>query len=430
MMRKAVLVGVMLHDSTETDYSMEELEGLARACEMEVVGRVIQNLQKVNNALYIGRGKAEEVGELARRTEAECVVFDNALTPTQYRNLQDVLEISVLDRTNLILEIFGRRARTREARLQVELAARQYMLPRLVGMRKELSRQGGGTGAGGGAGAGGGLVNRGGGEKKLELDRRRIEKRISEIRRELEEIEQGRQTRRKRREGSELPSVALVGYTNAGKSTLMNLMLDACGAGEEKKVMAQDMLFATLDTTVRRISVGDHRDFLLSDTVGFINKLPHSLVKAFRSTLAEACGADLLLYVTDVSDAHHREHLQVTESTLHELEADHIPCIYVMNKADLVMDPGKLPKVRGDKVYMSAGLGIGFEELLGLIREKLFSGLVDCRMRIPYTDGAAVSWLKENGLVKSLEYVPEGVLMEVQCQKSAAGRFREYLISG
>lgn len=426
-MQKAVLVGVNLNDDPDFDHSMDELESLAEACELETVVRAVQNLSTVNHSFYIGTGKVEEVKRLASMLGADYVIFDNSLTPSQQRNLQRELETAVLDRTNLILEIFDRRAKTKEARLQVESANLQYMLPRLVGMREALSRQGGGAGSGGGSGAGGGFSNKGAGEKKLELDRRKIEKRISDLRQELEAIEQDRQTQRKRRKESELPSVALVGYTNAGKSTLLNKLLDTCMGDEEKKVMEKDMLFATLDTTVRRISPGDNWDFLLSDTVGFIDKLPHTLVKAFRSTLAEACEADLLLHVVDFSDPHHREQMKVTEQTLRELKAERIPVLFVMNKSDLVMGEEELPKVAGDKIYLSAKKGIGMDELLALIREKLFADYVECAMLIPYTDGAAVSWLKENAVVKSMEYESEGVKLLLNCKKSDAGRYGRYL---
>lgn len=427
-MQKAILVGVNLNDDPDFEHSMEELESLAQACEIEVAARVDQNLPAVNNAFYIGTGKVTEVRNLASMLMADCVIFDNSLTPSQQRNLQNELEVPVWDRTNLILQIFETRAKTKEAKLQVESANLQYMLPRLVGMREALSRQGGGAGAGGGSGAGGGFSNKGAGEKKLELDRRKIEKRISELRRELEAIELDRQTQRKRRKESDLPSVALVGYTNAGKSTLLNKMLDTFMGDDEKKVMEKDMLFATLDTTVRRISPGDNRDFLLSDTVGFIDKLPHTLVKAFRSTLSEACEADLLLQVVDFSDIHHREQMKVTVETLRELGAEKIPCIYVMNKADLAMEADQLPKVVGDRIYMSAKQGTGLSELLSLIREKLFADYVICKMLIPYQDGAAVSWLKENAVVKSMEYEAEGTVMELECKKSDAGRYAKYMM--
>ena len=428
-MQKAILVGVNLNENLDFDHSMEELENLAEACEIEAAAQVVQNLPMVNNAFYIGTGKVEEVKNLVSMLDADCVIFDNSLTPSQQRNLQNQLEVPVWDRTNLILEIFDRRARTKEARLQVESANLQYLLPRLVGMRDALSRQGGGTGAGGGAGAGGGLSNKGAGEKKLELDRRRIEKRISELNRELKVMEKDRETQRKRRKESELPSVALVGYTNAGKSTLMNKMLDIWMGDTEKKVLEKDMLFATLDTTVRRISPGDNRDFLLSDTVGFISQLPHTLVKAFRSTLEEACTADLLLQVVDFSDPHHREQMQVTQETLKELQAGQIPCLYVMNKADLVMEESELPKVLGDRIYLSAKQGIGLAELLELIQKKLFGNYRECTFLIPYTDGAAVSRLQEQALVRSISYEADGVLISVSCKESDAGRYAAYAVS-
>ena len=422
-MQKAILVGVNLNENLDFDHSMEELENLAEACEIEAAAQIVQNLPMVNNAFYIGTGKVEEVKNLVSMLDADCVIFDNSLTPSQQRNLQNQLEVPVWDRTNLILEIFDRRARTKEARLQVESANLQYLQPRLVGMRDALSRQGGG------AGAGGGLSNKGAGEKKLELDRRRIEKRISELNRELKVMEKDRETQRKRRKESELPSVALVGYTNAGKSTLMNKMLDIWMGDTEKKVLEKDMLFATLDTTVRRISPGDNRDFLLSDTVGFISQLPHTLVKAFRSTLEEACTADLLLQVVDFSDPHHREQMEVTQETLKELQAGQIPCLYVMNKADLVMEESELPKVSGDRIYLSAKQGIGLAELLELIQKKLFGDYRECTFLIPYTDGAAVSRLQEQALVRSISYEADGVLISVSCKESDAGRYAAYAVS-
>ncbi len=447
-MQRAILVGVNLNNDPNFDYNMEELRGLVEACEMEVAGEVTQNLSVPNSALYVGTGKVEEIRLAAEELEADIVVTDNSLKPSQQRNLQRELGLPVMDRTNVILEIFGRRARTKEARLQVESANLQYMLPRLTGMGEVLSRQGGGTGAGGGAGAAGGFSNRGAGETQLELDRRKIEKRLAELRRELDEIERDRLTQRSQREKSELPCVALVGYTNAGKSTLLNLMLDNYGGNltdeaykedtktddddtqeaDGRKVLVKDMLFATLDTTVRRISPGDNRDFLLSDTVGFIDRLPHTLIKAFRSTLAEACSADLLLQVVDFSDDHYREQMKVTEETLSDLGAGDIPCIYVMNKADLVMKENEIPKIIGNKIYMSAKKGLGLSELLSMIQEKLFSDYVECTMLIPFSDGSAVSYLKEHATVHSMEYLPEGTKLKALCRKSDAGKYEKYRI--
>ncbi len=407
-MEKAFLVGVNLNDGEDYLLSLEELDALAQACDMEVVGIAEQTLPEVHKAYYIGTGKVDEVKETAMDCGADVIIFDNSLSPMQLRNLQERLEKPVLDRSTLILDIFAGRARSREAKLQVEVARLQYMLPRLVGLHAALGRQGGGTGS---------LSNKGAGEKKLELDRRVLERRLTQLRRELKEVGEERQTQRKRRAGSGMPRVALVGYTNAGKSTLLNAMLDLYGSDEtdveEKKVMEKDMLFATLDTTVRKIAPDNHHAFLLSDTVGFIHKLPHNLVEAFHSTLEEAKEASLLLQIVDYSDPHYKEQIAVTNQTLRELGADGIPMIYVYNKADLVSPdkiPGMagaepeqvtaaLPQVTENSIYLSAKERIGMEELIGLIEKKLAGGYLECTLLIPYTDGRVVSYLNENGVV-------------------------------
>ena len=357
---RTLLLGVDLHDGEDFERSMQELWNLAKACNMEPVGQVVQNLPKLHQALYMGKGKLLEVKEYVETEEIDLLIFDRSLTPTQLRNLQNILDCPILDRTTLILEIFAVRAKTREAKLQVEYAGLQYVLPRLTGMHKALSRQGGGSG----------LANKGAGEKKLELDRRRIEKRMSELGKELKKIVQERETQRKKRQGSRVPRVALVGYTNAGKSTLMNRMLDQYMRDASKKVLEKDMLFATLDTTVRRISPGHGQEFLLSDTVGFIHQLPAALIKAFRSTLEEAKEADLLLHVLDYSDESYRKQREVTEETLRDLGAGDIPVIYVCNKADRCMEADQLPVIRGDRICMSARTGAGIPELVEMIQKR------------------------------------------------------------
>ncbi len=432
-MQRVILVGVNLNNDPDFDYKMEELNGLVNACEMEVIGTAVQNLTSLNPVTYIGKGKVQEIKLMAEELDADLIVFDNALKPSQQRNLQREFNIFVMDRTMVILEIFGRRARTKEARLQVESANLQYMLPRLTGLGEEMSRQGGATA--------GGVANRGAGETQLELDRRKIKKRLSELQRELERIERERRTQRRQREKSALLSVALVGYTNAGKSTLLNLMLDRYMDDKEeppkendekedsgKKVLEKDMLFATLDTTVRRINPGDNKDFLLSDTVGFIDRLPHTLIKAFCSTLAEACEADLLLEVVDFSDEHYKEQMKVTEETLLDLGAGEIPRIHVMNKADLIMQKSDIPKIIGDKIYMSAKTGEGLAELMGMIQERLFADYVDCEMLIPYSDGGVAAALQEKAVIHSLDYVPEGVKISLLCSASDAGRYGKYIL--
>ena len=415
---RVLLVGVNVDDNPDFETSMEELESLAEACEMEVAAKIEQNLSSLNPAYYIGSGKVKEVQETVEQMDLDYVIFDETLSPSQLKNLQKEVGVPIMDRTNLILEIFSRRAKTREARLQVESANLQYMLPRLVGMREALGRQ---------AGASGSMSNKGTGEKQIELDRRKIEKRISELRRELEAIEHDRNTQRKRRNDSSLPQVALVGYTNAGKSTLMNKMVVTDVGKEEKMVVAKDMLFATLDTTVRKINQNDRKDFLLSDTVGFISKLPHGLVKAFRSTLDEVRYADLLLQIVDASDEHYREHIQVTEETLRELGAEKIPCIYVMNKADLIMEKEELPRIDGNKIFMSARDGIGLQELLQMIKKRVFSGNREGIFLIPYEKGEIVSYLNSNATVSSQEYLAEGVKLFVDCRESDYSKYREYL---
>lgn len=413
---KVLLVGLNTGAEEDFDHSMEELKSLAQAACKQVAGIVVQRMENVNKALYIGTGKVAEVREYAQACEAEEVIFDNTLTPSQVRNLGRELDLPVLDRTNLILDIFALRARTREAKLQVETARLQYILPRLVGMREALSRQGGTSGS---------RSNRGAGETKLELDRRKIEHRISELRRELDAVAKTRETMRKRRGRSGIPQVALVGYTNAGKSTLMNRMVELYGEKQEKTVLEKDMLFATLDTNVRSIHTGDNRPFFLVDTVGFIHRLPHSLVKAFHSTLEEVCCADLLIQVVDVSDEHYREQMEVTAETLRELGAGDIPQIVVYNKADKCQMEG-IPRRGHMQIHMAAALGVGMEELVQLIQETLYADQVETSFLIPYEKGSIASNLMENTTVLAKEFREEGVWLQVSCKEAVSQRFGEY----
>lgn len=426
---KVLLVGLDTGEEEDFEHSMEELKSLAEAAYKEVTGIIVQRMSAVNKAFYIGTGKVEEVREYAGECGAQEVVFDNALSPSQVRNLGREIGLPVLDRTNLILDIFAIRAQTKEAKLQVETARLQYFLPRLVGMRENLSRQGGTVG--------GSLSNRGAGETKLELDRRKIEHRISELKKDLDEVAGSRQTMRKKRSQSPIPKVALVGYTNAGKSTIMNRMVEKYGENrgkeysKEKTVLEKDMLFATLDTNVRCINPGTDENipFFLSDTVGFINKLPHDLVKAFRSTLEEVKFADLLIQVVDFSDEHHRQHMEVTAQTLKELGAGDIPQIVVFNKADKC-NVANLPRVKDRQIYMAASTGCGMEELVDLIRQCVYADRVEASFLLPYDKGNIASYFMENATVLEQEYREEGVWIRVSCSKGDADKYSMYQKQG
>lgn len=417
-LERVLLAGVDLGEGQEEfDRSMSELKELAKACEMEPVGMVTQKLEGINKSLYLGSGKVKEVAETAAMLEVDLVIFNDTLTPSQLRNLQDELKMPVIDRTNLILDIFEKRARTREASLQVESARLQYLLPRLVGMHEALTRQGGTSGS---------MSSRGAGEKKLELDRRRIEHRITELNRELEEVSKERETQRKKRQKSGVPLVALVGYTNAGKSTILNRMIEKYGMDEEKKVLEKDMLFATLDTSVRRICTGNNRDFLLSDTVGFIHKLPHGLVKAFRATLLELKTADLLLQVVDYSDPYYQKHMETTKETIAQLGAGQIPMITVFNKADRADQGVSYPKTVGDKIYMSAKEDSSLGMLTELILHKTYDNFKEMELLIPYEKGQIVSYFMENSHVLSIEYEKEGTRLKVMCHPGDKEKYSCY----
>lgn len=412
----AILVGVNLNNDVTFEHSMKELKSLTEACDMEVVCIHTQNLPSPNTALYVGTGKVKEIQESLQMYEANTVIFDNVLSPIQVRNLTEELQAVVLDRTALILQIFSQRAKTAEAKMQVELASCQYMLPRLVGLHNNLSRQGGGSGS---------LSNKGSGEKKLELDRRRIEKQISFLKKELTEMEQNRETMRKRRNQSALPQVALVGYTNAGKSTILNRLVTRYCKDDSKKVLEKDMLFATLETSVRQIDPLSQKSFLLSDTVGFIDKLPHNLIKAFRSTLQEVKDADLLLHVVDFSDPDFADHIRVTRETLEELSASHIPVLYVYNKADK-LDETAAPKLVDNKLYISAKQETGIDALMAAIDSCLAKDDKEVKLLIPYTQGQILSILIRDANVLSTEHLVEGTLIQVRGLPSVIDKYLQY----
>ncbi len=421
---RTLVVGLCVGQDNSFEHSMEELISLCKACDMEVVAMLTQTLPAPHQALYIGSGKVQEVIDTCVTLDVDTVVFDNTLSPSQVRNLSMEMERPILDRTALILEIFNARAQTREAKLQVELARLQYLLPRLSGMGTALSRQGGGSGS---------RSNKGAGEKKLELDRRHIEHRISECKRELEIVKKNRMTQRKSRKSSAIPQVSLVGYTNAGKSTIMNQLLsyygnDEIAHNEHKMVLQKDMLFATLETTIRKITPPNKSPFYLSDTVGFIDKLPHNLVDAFRSTLEEACEADLLLQVVDVSDPYYKEHMRVTNETLAELGAGHIPQIIVYNKADNVPEIPKLPRIGNMHIHMSAKNGIGIPELMELVMKEIYGKLFAAKILLPYTEGGLYSLMQKEATIHAQEYREDGIYMELEVNPLYEHRLTKFVI--
>jgi len=415
--QKVLLVGVNLNDEFYFFKSMSELEELVKACQMLPIGSVVQNLKEINSAFYVGSGKLEEIKDKINELHPDLVVFNNELSPSQLKNLELKLDIQILDRTSIILNIFALRAKTNEAKMQVEISKLRYMLPRLSGLHLSLGRQGGGSG----------FSNKGSGEKQIELDRRIIEDRISKLNKELSEIETRRNIQRRKRSDSEIPLVSLVGYTNAGKSTLLNTLVDLSLSDESKKVYEEDMLFATLETSIRKIKNKDGKEFLLSDTVGFIRELPHMLIKAFRSTLDEVKNSDLLLHVVDFSNEEYEENIRVTNSTLKEIGADNIPVIYVFNKCDEVNDI-KLPYVDGNKVYISAKNNIGINELINVISNNIFKEYVTCKMEIPFKRGDIVSYLKEKYDFISTQYTNDGTLIEICLKKKDYGKYKNYII--
>lgn len=407
---RAVLVGLNAAcfpvAQTATEETMEELEALLETAGGFCTAKVLQNRNTPDSHSFIGEGKAQEVRMLAEATESTMIIFDNELSPGHVRALEEIMGVPVLDRSTLILDIFAQRAKTREGRLQVELAQYQYLLPRLAGMGKNLSRQGGGIGT------------RGPGETKLESDRRHIRERITRLKTELEQVRQVRGVQRERRMKNSVPVVAIVGYTNAGKSTLLNRLT---GAG----IPANNRLFDTLDTTSRQLTVSDNLDVILSDTVGFIAKLPHHLVDAFRATLEELEYADLLLHVIDASDPNREEHIEVVDSLIAKLAKPGTKVLRCYNKADLV-DKTDIP-VGEDVVAMSAAKGLGMEALLVAIEKTLGHSRYHVQLVLPYSMGGMVETLHSNAKVNSVEYTGEGIIVDAVLDEILYGRLKEYV---
>lgn len=399
------------------DYSMTELAELAQANHMDVVQRVDQVIDRPNPATYFGTGKVAEIAAVAATNDATTIITNDELSPSQLRNLEEEVGCRILDRTALILEIFANRAQTKEAKLQVQIAELQYRLPRLqTSASQRLDQQTGG---------GSGFTNRGAGETKLEMDRRTIQHQISHLRHELADIDKSEATKRKQRAKSNIPTAALVGYTNAGKSTIMNGLVRRYGAVEDKTVFEKNMLFATLDTSVRRLTLPSKKDFLLSDTVGFVSKLPTNLVKSFRSTLAEAANADLLIQVIDYSDPHYEEMMHTTEQTLKQIGIENIPMINVFNKADKTEI--EFPVLEGDdQVVISAKQPESLDLLVNVIRKHLFKDYVQVKLLLPFAEGQLVSYLNEHTNILNTEYRTDGTLLTVEMSPQEAQRFTKY----
>ena len=407
---RAVLVGLnadcFTKEQTATEETLEELEALLETAGGFCTGKILQNRHTPDSHSFIGEGKAQEVRMLAEFTEASMVIFDNELSPGHIRALEEILGVTVLDRSALILDIFAQRAKTKEGRLQVELAQYKYLLPRLSGMGKSLSRQGGGIGT------------RGPGETKLESDRRHIRERIARLQTELEQVRQVRGVQRDRRMKNSVPVVAIVGYTNAGKSTLLNQLT---GAG----IPANNRLFDTLDTTSRQLTVSDNLDVVLSDTVGFIAKLPHHLVDAFRATLEELEYADLLLHVIDSSDPNREEHIQVVDSLIGKLAKPGTKVLRLYNKADLVSRED-IPTGE-DIVRISAAKGYGMEDLLKAIEKALGQSRHHITVTFPYSMGGMVQTLHAGAQVLNTDYTAEGIAVEAIVDPILYGRLKEYI---
>lgn len=408
----AILAGIQLRE--DISYSMEELAGLAEADGVAVAGQMIQSLERPNTATLIGKGKVEELAELCRNMEADMVIFNDELSGVQLRNLEEALEVRVIDRTILILDIFADRAVSREGKLQVELAQLQYRMPRLTGFGRSLSRLGGGIGT------------RGPGEKKLETDRRHIAGRIDDIKAELARIGKTRQVQRSGREKSQIPIVALMGYTNSGKSAIMNRLLQL-SEREDKTVSSQNMLFATLDTQHRKITLEQGSEFILIDTVGFVSRLPHSLVEAFKSTLEEVRYADLLIHVVDSSYENRDFYMEVTNKVIEQIGAGDKDQIVAYNKMDIAKSV-PLDVSGHEAVYLSAKTGENINVLVEKIREKIFGGRVEMTLLIPYQRGDITSYLCENAQIFSMEYEEEGTLLRGKLEREDALRYGSFAV--
>lgn len=412
---KAYIAGVNLNDPN-FDYYLAELANLAEAANMEVVGQSRQNLEHVVAGTYFGLGKINEIKDMARGLRAKVLILNDELTPVQIRNLEKMTKLRIIDRTELILEIFSNRARTKQAKLQVQLARLEYELPRLHPSENNLDQQ-----------RGGGFANRGAGESKLELNRRTIGKQIAVIKKELKEIAGQEEIKAKRRNQNHIPKVALVGYTNAGKSTTMNgLLAEFTKENDEKQVFVKDMLFATLDTNVRRIELNNNFSFILSDTVGFISKLPHNLIESFKATLQEVKDADLLINVVDASDPNMIQMIRTTQNVLTEIGVKNTPMITAYNKAD--KSERHYPQIEGSGILYSAIDPESIKLLANLITKRVFANYQQVNLLLPLSAGKPLADLHESAQIIAENYRADGVYITARLAPEKQQQFQNYII--
>ncbi len=414
---KAILVGLnntSKKEEIDIETSMEELIELVKADGIEVLATAVQNKPSIDATYFIGKGKVEEIKRLIENLEANMIIFNDELSGSQIRNLEEAIGVTIIDRTALILDIFAKRANTKEGKLQVELAQLKYRIPRLIGLGRQLSQQGAGIGT------------RGPGEKKLETDRRHILKRIDDIKRELKEVRKNREVQRGKRKKSELPIIALVGYTNAGKSTLMNSLLKMNEEYDEsREVSAKDMLFATLDVSLRKVVFEKNLEFLLTDTVGFVSKLPHDLINAFKATLEEVKYADMLIHVIDASNEKYNLQKQTTLNVLNELGVENKKIINVYNKVDKIDDEIFIPK-EDNNIGISAKTNKNLDILVEYIRNVIGPKTIDLQLLIPYDKGSLASNLHNDGTVITSEYVGEGIMVKAKVEKIHYHKYKDY----
>ena len=422
LVEKALLVGVFLDKSKEKEASslLEELNELVQTLGIGIMDSILVRVRENFPSHLMGKGKMAEIIEKSKELNCDCIIFDNELSPNQQRNWENDSEILVIDRQEVILDIFSLRARTKEARLQVQLAKMQYTLPRMARMWSHLDRQGGGSGGG----KGGGGAARGEGEKQIEVDRRLARKKIDRVKAELEKVRQQRKTQRKERNRADLPHAAIVGYTNAGKSSLLNGLT-------ESTVLAEDKLFATLDTTTRKLDLDDGQTILLTDTVGFVRRLPHGLVESFKATLEEAVLADFLIHVIDGSSENVEEHFQTTLDVLKELGADEKRIIPAINKIDVISTERleELKIIFPDAVLISVRNGHGIEDLLSKINEMLLSKIVRKTLKIPQSRQDLVALLHREGKILSQEYEQNDIIINAIYSKRFLAKFAEFVMA-